>query len=50
MAQKRVVILGAGESGVGATILANKQGLKVFVSDSGIIKEKYKKRSFKDWS
>ena len=30
------MILGAGESGVGAAILAMKKGLKVFVSDSGI--------------
>jgi UDP-N-acetylmuramoylalanine--D-glutamate ligase len=36
------VILGAGESGVGAAILAQKQGYAVFVSDNGIIKEKYK--------
>jgi len=37
-----IVILGAGESGVGAAILARKQGLKVFVSDNGIIQEKYR--------
>lgn len=36
------VILGAGESGVGAAILALKQGYAVFVSDNGLIKEKYK--------
>jgi UDP-N-acetylmuramoylalanine--D-glutamate ligase len=36
------VILGAGESGVGAAILAQKQGYAVFVSDFGKIKEKYK--------
>jgi UDP-N-acetylmuramoylalanine--D-glutamate ligase len=41
--RKRFVILGAGESGVGAAILAKKQGLDVFVSDAGSIKEKYKK-------
>lgn len=35
-------ILGAGESGVGAAILAQKQGYKVFVSDYGLIKDKYK--------
>lgn len=39
---KRVVILGAAESGVGAAILARKQGFDVFVSDKGTIKEKYK--------
>lgn len=38
---KRIVILGAGESGTGAAILALKQGFDVFVSDSGTIKEKY---------
>lgn len=39
---KRIVILGAGESGVGAAKLALKQGFEVFVSDFGKIKEKYK--------
>lgn len=39
---KRIVILGAGESGVGAAILAKKQGFEVFVSDFGEIKNKYK--------
>ncbi len=38
----RAVILGAGESGVGAAILARKQGFEVFISDLGKIKEKYK--------
>ena len=37
-----VAILGAGESGVGAAILAQKNGYDVFVSDLGKIKEKYK--------
>jgi UDP-N-acetylmuramoylalanine--D-glutamate ligase len=37
-----IVILGAGESGVGAAILAKKQGYQVFVSDLGIVKEKYR--------
>jgi len=40
---KRAVILGAAESGVGAAILARKQGFDVFVSDLGSIKGKYKK-------
>jgi UDP-N-acetylmuramoylalanine--D-glutamate ligase len=40
---KKVVIIGAGESGVGAALLAKKQGLEVFVSDFGLIDEKYKK-------
>ncbi|HKL07147.1 MAG TPA: UDP-N-acetylmuramoyl-L-alanine--D-glutamate ligase [Bacteroidales bacterium] len=39
---ERVVILGAGESGVGSAILAKKNGADVFVSDFGIIKDKYK--------
>lgn len=39
---KRAVILGAAESGVGAAILAHKQGFDVFVSDLGSIKEKYR--------
>lgn len=39
---KNFVILGAGESGVGAALLAIKNGYKVFVSDGGSIKEKYK--------
>lgn len=37
-----VVILGAGESGVGAALLAKKKGYPVFVSDKGPIKEAYK--------
>ena len=40
---KRLVILGAGESGVGTALLAKAKGYAVFVSDKGIIKEKYKK-------
>ncbi len=39
---ERIVILGAGESGVGSAILAKKNGADVFVSDFGAIKEKYK--------
>ncbi|HET9277487.1 MAG TPA: UDP-N-acetylmuramoyl-L-alanine--D-glutamate ligase [Flavitalea sp.] len=39
---KRFVILGAGESGIGAAILASRKGYDVFVSDGGIIKENYK--------
>jgi UDP-N-acetylmuramoylalanine--D-glutamate ligase len=40
--KKRVVILGGGESGTGAAILAKAKGYDVFVSDSGQLKEKYK--------
>jgi len=39
---KRLVILGAGESGTGAAILAQKQGFDVFVSDSSEIQPQYK--------
>jgi len=37
----RIVILGGGESGTGAAVLAKKHGFDVFVSDLGEIKEKY---------
>lgn len=40
--KKKIVILGAGESGVGAAILADKQGHAVFVSDGGKLKSNYK--------
>jgi len=40
---KRMVILGGGESGVGAALLAKKQGYEVFVSDGGPLKDGYKK-------
>ncbi len=40
--KKRIVILGAGESGAGSAVLAQKQGFDVFVTDSGTIKEKYR--------
>lgn len=39
---KKIVILGAGESGAGSAVLAKKHGFDVFVSDMGEIKEKYK--------
>ena len=39
---KRIVILGAGESGVGAAVLAKKEGFDVFVSDMSKISDKYK--------
>jgi UDP-N-acetylmuramoylalanine--D-glutamate ligase len=39
---QRIVILGGGESGAGAAVLAKKQGFEVFVSDSAEIKPKYK--------
>lgn len=37
-----IAILGGGESGVGAAILAQKEGLVPFVSDAGSMKQKYK--------
>lgn len=39
---KKIVVLGAGESGAGAAVLAKKQGSEVFVSDMSAIKDKYK--------
>ncbi|MBN1144260.1 MAG: UDP-N-acetylmuramoyl-L-alanine--D-glutamate ligase [Bacteroidales bacterium] len=39
---RRIVVLGAGESGTGAAVLAKKQGFDVFVSDFGKIKDVYK--------
>ncbi len=40
--KKRIVILGAGESGVGAALLAQQKGYGVFVSDSSLIKDVFK--------
>ena len=40
--QKRIVVLGAGESGSGAAILAKEKGMDVFVSDCGTISEPYR--------
>lgn len=39
---KRIVVLGAAESGAGAAVLAKKEGFDVFVSDMSTIKDKYK--------
>ena len=38
----RIVVLGAGESGAGAAVLAKVKGLDTFVSDMSAIKDKYK--------
>ena len=38
----KIVVLGAGESGVGAAVLAQNKGFEVFVSDMGGIQPKYK--------
>lgn len=40
---KKIVILGAGESGVGAALLAKKRGFEVFVSDKSEIKDNFRK-------
>lgn len=42
MKKEKLVILGGGESGVGTALLGKDKGYEVFVSDKGIIKEKYK--------
>lgn len=39
---RRIVVLGGGESGAGAAVLAKKKGFDVFLSDSSAIKEEYK--------
>ena len=39
---KRIVVLGAGESGAGAAVLAKVKGFDTFVSDMSNISEKYK--------
>ncbi|MGA9212087.1 UDP-N-acetylmuramoyl-L-alanine--D-glutamate ligase [Kaistella sp.] len=40
----KIVVLGGGESGVGAAYLAKKKGMNVFLSDKGAIKDDYKKQ------
>lgn len=39
---KNLVILGSGESGVGAALLAQQQGYRVFVSEGGLLKDNYR--------
>lgn len=39
---QKIVILGGGESGVGAALLAKAKGFQVFLSDKGTLSEKYK--------
>ena len=41
---KRVVVLGAGESGAGAAVLAKVKGFDVFVSDMAVIKDYYRQQ------
>src|SRR3954452_8606394 len=40
--QKKLIILGGGESGIGAALLAKQKAYDVFVSDADAIKENYK--------
>ncbi len=41
---KTLVVLGAGESGVGAAVLGEALGMRVLVSDSGVVPDKYRAR------
>ena len=41
--KEKVVILGGGESGVGAALLAQKMGFEVWLSDNGTIKDQFKR-------
>ncbi|NNE55273.1 MAG: UDP-N-acetylmuramoyl-L-alanine--D-glutamate ligase [Flavobacteriales bacterium] len=41
--EKRIAVLGGGESGVGAAVLAKQKGMTVYLSDNGEIKDQYKK-------
>lgn len=40
----RIVVLGGGESGVGAAVLAQKKGFDVFLSDMGVIRDNYREQ------
>jgi UDP-N-acetylmuramoylalanine--D-glutamate ligase len=39
---KKLIVLGGGESGVGAAVLGKQQGWEVFLSDRGMIRDRYK--------
>ena len=39
---KKIIILGGGESGVGAALLAKAKGFEVFLSDKGLLSAQYK--------
>lgn len=39
----KLVVLGGGESGIGAALLGKKSGYEVFLSDKGLLSEKYRK-------
>ena len=43
MSTKKIIVLGGGESGTGAAILAKRKGFEVFLSDSGNLKDIYQK-------
>ena len=42
MEMKNLVVLGGGESGVGAAILGKDKGMRVFLSDMGTIAPRYR--------
>lgn len=42
--QQRLIVLGGGESGVGAAILGKRQGYSVFLSDREMLTDKYRVR------
>lgn len=42
--KERLVVLGGGESGVGAALLGKKQGFDVFLSDRGTLKDHYRQK------
>ncbi|MBW6490190.1 MAG: UDP-N-acetylmuramoyl-L-alanine--D-glutamate ligase [Lentimicrobium sp.] len=44
----KILVLGAGESGTGAALLAAGRGFSVFVSDNGLIKQNYKDQLIKN--
>jgi len=42
--KENLIILGGGESGVGAALLGKKQGFRVFLSDKGMLKDEYREK------
>src|SRR4051812_37017819 len=42
----KIVVLGGGESGVGAALLAKAKGFTVFLSDRGVLSESYRQTLF----
>jgi UDP-N-acetylmuramoylalanine--D-glutamate ligase len=41
---KKIVVIGGGESGVGAAVLAHRQGFETLLSDSGHLADRYRER------